>query len=65
MQIIVCGAGKSGSSIAEKLSQLGNEVTIIDSSPELVKKLTGKLDIRGVVGPVSYTHLTLPTNRIV
>jgi len=50
MQIIVCGAGKSGSSIAEKLSQLGNEVTIIDSSPELVKKLTGKLDIRGVVG---------------
>ena len=37
MQIIVCGAGKSGSSIAEKLSQLGNEVTIIDSSSELVK----------------------------
>ena len=50
MQIIVCGAGKSGSSIAEKLSQLGNEVTIIDSSSELVKKLTNKLDIRGVVG---------------
>lgn len=50
MQIIVCGAGKSGSSIAEKLSQLGNEVTIIDSSSDLVKKLTNKLDIRGVVG---------------
>ena len=30
MQIIVCGAGKSGSSIAEKLSKLGNEVTIIE-----------------------------------
>ena len=50
MQIVVCGAGKSGSSIAEKLSQLGNEVTIIDSSPNLVKNLTNKLDIRGVVG---------------
>ena len=50
MQIVVCGAGKSGSSIAEKLSQLGNEVTIIDSSPNLVKNLTSKLDIRGVVG---------------
>ena len=50
MQIVVCGAGKSGASIAEKLSQLGNEVTIIDSSPDLVKKLTNKLDIRGVVG---------------
>ena len=50
MQIVVCGAGKSGSSIAEKLSQLGNEVTIIDSSSNLVKNLTSKLDIRGVVG---------------
>ena len=50
MQIVVCGAGKSGSSIAEKLSQLGNEVTIIDSSSNLVKNLTSKLDIRSVVG---------------
>ena len=50
MQILICGAGKSGASIAEKLSLLGNEVTIIDSSSELVRKLTNKLDIRGVVG---------------
>ena len=50
MQILICGAGKSGASIAEKLSSLGNEVTIIDSSPNLVRKLTNKLDIRGVVG---------------
>ena len=50
MLILICGAGKSGASIAEKLSLLGNEVTIIDSSSELVRKLTNKLDIRGVVG---------------
>ena len=50
MQILICGAGKSGASIAEKLSLLGNEVTIIDSSQNLVRKLTNKLDIRGVVG---------------
>ena len=56
MQILICGAGKSGASIAEKLSLLGNEVTIIDSSQNLVRKLTNKLDIRGVVG-LSLIHI--------
>ena len=48
MQILIWE--EKGASIAEKLSLLGNEVTIIDSSSELVRKLTNKLDIRGVVG---------------
>ena len=37
MKIIICGAGLSGRAIAEKLSQIGNEVTIIDSSKNLIK----------------------------
>ena len=50
MKIIICGAGLSGRAIAEKLSQIGNEVTIIDSSKRLIEKLGSKLDIRGIVG---------------
>ena len=33
--------------------------------PETVIQLTGVAEIAGAVGPVSYTHLTLPTKRIV
>ena len=68
MQIIICGAGKSGSSIAEKLSQLGNEVTIIDSSPELVKKFVlktrntlNKLTQMNITLGCSYCHHFLPS----
>tara|TARA_B100000212_G_scaffold342539_1_gene330415 strand:+ start:6471 stop:7847 length:1377 start_codon:yes stop_codon:yes gene_type:complete len=50
MKIIICGAGLSGRAIAEKLSQIGNEVTIIDSSKNLIEKLGSELDIRGIVG---------------
>ena len=50
MKIVICGAGLSGRAIAEKLSEIGNEVTIIDSSKRLIEKLGNKLDIRGIVG---------------
>ena len=46
MKIIICGAGLSGRAIAEKLSQIGNEVTIIDSSKRLIEKLGNKIDIK-------------------
>ena len=50
MKIIICGAGLSGRAIAEKLSEIGNEVTVIDSSKRLVEKIGNKLDVRGIVG---------------
>ncbi len=50
MKIIICGAGLSGRAIAEKLSEIGNEVTIVDSSKRLIEQLGNKLDIRGIVG---------------
>ena len=50
MKIIICGAGSSGRAIAEKLSEIGNEVTVIDSSKRLIENLGSKLDIRGIVG---------------
>ena len=50
MKIIICGAGSSGRAIAEKLSEIGNEVTVIDSSKRLIENLGSKLDVRGIVG---------------
>jgi len=50
MKSIVCGAGVVGSSIAEKLSSEGLEVTVIDQSSELIAKINEKLDVKAIVG---------------
>ena len=36
MRVIVCGAGKAGTSIAEQLVNQHNDVTGIDQSQELI-----------------------------
>ncbi len=50
MRIIICGAGQVGYGIAERLSSEGNDVTVIDNSPELVQNVQDRLDVRGHVG---------------
>jgi len=50
MKSIVCGAGVVGSSIAEKLSSEGLEVTVIDQSNELISKINEKLDVKAILG---------------
>ena len=50
MKSIVCGAGVVGTSIAEKLSSEGLEVTVIDQSSELISKISEKLDVKAIVG---------------
>ena len=49
MNIIICGAGSVGASIAE---YLGEEytITIIDSDPARLSHIAEKLDIRTVLG---------------
>lgn len=54
MQVIVCGAGQVGSNIARYLASEGNDVTVIDQSPELIAKLSEQLDVRGLVGYASH-----------
>ena len=51
MKIAVAGTGYVGLSIAILLAQ-HNEVVAVDVIPEKVN----------LINPVSYTHLTLPTN---
>ena len=38
MKVIVCGAGKVGTSIAKHLVSQNNDVTVIDQSLDLIKK---------------------------
>lgn len=54
MKIIVCGAGQVGWQIARQLSGERNDVTIIDTNADLVRRAADTLDVQGVVGAASY-----------
>ena len=54
MKVIVCGAGQVGWQIARHLSGEKNDVVIVDSNPDLVRRATETLDVQGVVGFASY-----------
>ena len=54
MRVIICGAGRVGYGLAERLSQERNTVTVIDTSPDLVRQITNELDVRGVIGHGSH-----------
>ena len=53
MKVIVCGAGQVGYSIARQLATEGNDVVVVDQSPELVQRVNDMLDVRGLVGHAS------------
>ncbi|MCO6385737.1 Trk system potassium transporter TrkA [Aliihoeflea sp. 40Bstr573] len=50
MRVIICGAGQVGYGIAERLSAEHNDVSVIDTSPELIQSVRDNLDARGFVG---------------
>lgn len=50
MNIIIVGCGSVGRTLAQKLNDDGNAVTVIDMSPAKVKKITDRCDVMGVVG---------------
>ena len=54
MNIIVCGAGQVGASIARHLADEHHDVTIIDLAPELINRLSSTIDVQGVVGHASH-----------
>ncbi len=54
MRVIICGAGRVGTGIAQRLAEEDANVTVIDQTPELVRAITERLDVRGVVGSGSY-----------
>ncbi|HOV03223.1 MAG TPA: Trk system potassium transporter TrkA [Hyphomicrobiales bacterium] len=50
MKVIICGAGKVGYGIAERLAAEQNDVSVIDSSPHLIQVIRDTLDVQGFVG---------------
>ena len=57
MRVIVCGAGKVGTSIAEQLVNQNNDVTVIDQSEELISKLSEEVDLNTIVGSASHPSI--------
>ena len=54
MKVIVCGAGQVGYNIARHLALESNDVTVVDQSPELVRRINDNLDVNGIVGQASH-----------
>ena len=50
MKIIIVGCGKVGETLANTLDAEGDDITVIDTDPEKVMKLSGQTDIMGIVG---------------
>ncbi len=50
MKIIIVGAGKAGTLLIESLSEEGYDITLIEKSPEIVKEITDKYNVIGIVG---------------
>jgi trk system potassium uptake protein TrkA len=54
MQVIVCGAGQVGLTIARHLAAENNRVTVIDKTPELIQKIGENEDFRAIAGFASH-----------
>jgi trk system potassium uptake protein len=54
MKVIICGAGQVGWQIARHLSGEKNDVTVVDSNADLVRRATETLDVQGIAGFASY-----------
>ncbi|MBB6465163.1 Trk system potassium transporter TrkA [Aminobacter carboxidus] len=57
MRVIICGAGQVGYGIAERLAAEKNDVSIIDTAPELIHAVRDQLDVRGFVGHGSHPEV--------
>ena len=53
MKIIVCGAGQVGFSISRQLAMENNDVTVVDVSADLIRRINDNLDAQGVIGHAS------------
>lgn len=54
MKIIVLGAGQVGSSLSQHLAKEANDITLVDTRPDILQELQDRLDLRTVVGHGSH-----------
>ncbi len=57
MNIIICGAGTVGFSIAKLLTEQNHSITVIDQSSEDIKKINDSLDVKAIVGKATYPSI--------
>ncbi len=50
MNIIICGAGRVGFTIAKLLTEQNHSITVIDQSSEDIQKINDALDVKAIVG---------------
>ena len=53
MKVIICGAGKVGTSIAKHLVSQDNDVTVVDRSIDLISDIREKVDLKTIIGSAS------------
>ena len=54
MNIIICGAGRVGYTIAKLLSEQDHSITVIDQSSEDIQKINDDLDVKSIVGKATF-----------
>ena len=64
MNIIICGAGRVGFTIAKILSEQGHSITVIDQSSEDIQKIDDTLDVKAVVGKATYPSILEKANAL-
>ena len=57
MNIIICGAGRVGFTIAKLLREQNHSITVIDQSGEDIQKINDTLDVKGIVGKATYPSI--------
>ena len=62
MNIIICGAGRVGFTIAKQLSDQGHSITVIDPSSEDIQKIDEVLDVKAIVGKGTYPSILEKAN---
>ena len=62
MNIIICGAGRVGFTIAKLLSEQDHSVTVIDQSSEDIQKINDDLDVKSIVGKATYPSILEKAN---
>ena len=62
MNIIICGAGRVGFTIAKLLSEQGHSITVIDLSSEDIQKISDTLDVKVILGKATYPSILEKAN---
>ena len=62
MNIIICGAGRVGFTIAKLLSEQNHSITVVDQSSEDIQKIKDTLDVNAIVGKATYPSILEKAN---